>query len=180
MRKLILGIIAVVCLDIGFVYYISKGIQTDLAVNKTPDQQAVTAANPAVVSGPSAAKGAPDTADVAALKARRENVSGSMETVRLSSQRRAASAKVRSRTKQHVPTDRNQPLFSTIVFYVPRRPAVVTQRTVPFKNTRDLKPAGRQFVKYAPKRENRSLVARVWPVVKKPYEWVKALGSRFN
>ena len=181
MRKLILGIIALVFLDIGFVYYTSKGLQTDLAVNKIPDQQAVTAANPANVSGPSTSKNAPDTADVAAVKVRLKNVSVDRETVRLLSQRRAASVKVRSRIKERILADRNQPLFTPIVFYVPRQSAASPQRTVPLKNTRNLKPAAeKQFVKYIPKRENRSLVARVWPVIKKPYEWVKALGSKFN
>ena len=181
MRKLVLGILAVVCLDIGFVYYTSKGLQTDLAVNKTPGQQAVTAANPANVSGPSDAKKASDTADVAAVKARPENVSGNRETARMLSQRRTASVKVRSRIRERIPADRNQPLFTPVVFYVPRHSAIVLKQAVPIKNTRNLKPAAeKRFVKYTPKRENRSLVARVWPVVKKPYEWVKALGSKFN
>lgn len=177
MRKLVLGIIALVCLDIGFVYYTSKGLQTDLAVNKTPDQQAQTPAVPANISAKNA-----DTADITAVKARSENVSGNRESARLLSQRRTASIKARSRTKERILADRNQPLFTPIVFYVPRQSAAVPQRTVPIKNRRELKPAAasKRLVKYTPKHENRSLVARVWPVVKKPYEWVKALGSKFN
>ncbi|HTK37212.1 MAG TPA: hypothetical protein VL325_01855 [Pyrinomonadaceae bacterium] len=183
MRKLVLGIIALVCLDIGFVYYTSLGLQTDLAVNK---QQVATATalpgvsnNSTAVAGPSVTKNISDTPAVTAVKVRSEGISNNRESVsRLSTQRRAAHSYLR--TKERMSPGRNQPIFAPLVFYVPRHTIAGAERPV-FKNTRYRKPtAEKRLPGYAPKHENRSLVARVWPVIKKPYEWMKVLGSKFN
>lgn len=187
MRKLVLGIIVLVCLDIGFVYYTSMGLQTDLALNRTPNQQVATAPAPPSVSNkatsvskPPLAENTNDAADVAAVKVRSDNVSNNRESIaRLSTQRRAA--KAYSRMRERTSPARNQPLFEPVVFYVRRHSATASERLVSTKNSRDVellseRPIGR----HTPKRENKSLVARVWPVIKKPYEWVKIIGSKFN
>ena len=182
MRKLILGIIALVCLDIGFVAYTSADLQADLAVKKSPvPAPADVSIDSTAAPGPSAAGNTIDPSDVAAVKAESDDISNIRKSGRSSTERRMPVVKARPRMKERVLTARNQPLFTPIVFYVPRHSAVASKRTVAIKDTRDLKPAvEKQFTRYTPKTENRSLVARVWPVIKKPYEWIKVIGSKFN
>jgi len=187
MRNLVLGIIALICLDIGFVYYTSVGLQRDLTVNKapTPEQTATAAApsdisnNLTAASGPSADNTAGPT-DIAGVKADSEEVLND-RGVRPSMQRRASGVKARQRSNEYRSAARTKVIFATVIFYVPRHSTTATERVVYVKNTRELNPAAeKQFVRTAPKSENRSLVARVWPVIKKPYDWIKVLGSKFN
>jgi hypothetical protein len=183
MRKLILGIIALVCLDIGFVAYTSMDLRENLAVKRSevpgPTDLALITP-PTVIPGPSATGNITDVPSAGPVKAESADISNNRYSFRSSPQRKSTSIKVRSRMNERVPAGRNQPLFEPIVFYAPGPSTGETNYIVAVKDTSSLKPARKQFVRYRPKTENRSLVARAWPVIKKPYEWIKALGSKFN
>lgn len=182
MRKLILGIIALVCLDIGFVAYTSVDLQADLVVKKS---EVPNLANlpivPTELPVPPAAENVADSPDLADANVKSENISNNREIVRISMEPRMPNAKARLRKREHALTARNQPLFTPIVFYAPGTSAGGTNYIVAVKDVPSFKPAAeKQPVTHRPKPENRSLVARAWPVIKKPYEWIKVLGSKFN
>ena len=158
MKWPILGIIAVFCLQLGFTAYnaIDRPIEMLVAVNAIP----VGALSVADVTDLSVSY---DEGEVAATT---RNIRPALATF-------ASAKKAFSVSAAHEP-DRapqlvasNKPFETVTIKY--SRAGAIGSDSEKFKPTNAL-----------PQQEKRSLVAKSVAVIKKPYDWLKALGSRMN
>ena len=163
MRKLILGIVAVLCVQIMF--------QTFMAVDRSDaDRRAMIASGPLV--GPIADAG-DATADIA--EPTEHNEVAPMYADSRTVSRRLGSKNIRPRQApgSRVLPGTLDPVTITAAS-APKPPApgsnaLQTSSNVVHLVTRD-----------APKFQKRSLIARALPVIKKPYDWLKAVASRLK
>lgn len=167
MSKLVLGIIAVGLLQVAFVAY--THLEQPLTVAMLPEQpEAGAEVVPSLIPETPVSRSTNDTEPaVTPTKARfsREETSDSRDQVlasRTSTNSRAVDAgrvAAFDRERTARPGD-----FSTVV--------------ISYSGNRAESPAC--DIPSAPKPKNRSLMAKAAPVVKKPWEFIKAIGSKLN
>jgi len=192
MRKLILAILAVICVDVGFVAYKSLADQTDSAskdVNVRSDREDLAKNSPTdVIESPQPAEDlttAEPNADLALSTPERsvparprhsrgnrigQPVVGRTYTAKLYSPERKTDLRLPNRID----------LPSTIIYYPGQKPSDlrIDKETAGERLIDRRYDSSNQSMKTPPRSENRSLIARAWPIIKKPYDWIKAVGSR--
>ena len=177
MRKLILGILAVVCVQFAFVIYTALQSPMELAVGpvKSDPQMALSGPEP---SEPDAAEETvpepaepvpgdelePTAPTPASIKPRRAVTPIRLEEPRFF--RTRVEEPVR-RSAEYFPAaseSRTQSgVFETVVISYDRSAAISDC-----------------YVEEVPKPRKRSYIAKAAPVIKKPWEWIKSIGSKFN
>jgi hypothetical protein len=194
MRKLPLLILAVICLDIGFVAYMSADHQAEIASQEfnKPTLTIVTAvASSYDLAGSSSSKtySSPVTS-VVSEAAEAENSTRSLASVpRVDRQFRSSVGGKRYTPKRVLTAIRRVPAFPARGDLPVGNDAYALQRptdiTIWYPGPR--KPVEKKLPEPKPTRalpaksENRSLVARLFvPIFKKPFGWIKALGSKLN
>jgi hypothetical protein len=194
MRKLILAIIAIICVDIGFVVYKSADDRADVASKdvNVRDQGTRFAAD----SPPNDLTESSRTADDLTTESPNADTSGvtpeKSEPARASHprtkkigrsmiERQSYTAKLHLRgikKGRTLPTRVDLPNIT--IFYAARKPSE-------FRVDKELAGEGlmgrrsdlsSQPLKTPPRSEDRSLIARALPIIKKPYDWIKAIASR--
>jgi len=192
MRKLILAIVALVCVDMGFVGYMSVN-NADIALNyanalgkrtglvaNSPNNLTGSPriADNLTASGPDAASTPVTPEEIVPVPANQRHAN---RIDRSAVGRRSYIAKLHLRG---IKKDRMAPapieFRTTTILYAVRAPVEVKSDKefagyVPAERRSDL---AAQTVKTRPRFENRSLIARAMPIIKKPYDWIKAVGSR--
>jgi hypothetical protein len=190
MRKLPLLILAVICVDIGFVAYMSSNRQAEIASEEFSKRSLrIVAPNSMYKLAGSASSKIDDSAvvSIGSTAVRSENSSRSLATA---SRQFRSSVGSRNYTSRRPPVaTRRVPAFSA------RRDLPIGNNTYALQKPEDVMiwypgpknpverklPEARPAAKALPKRENRSLVARLLvPIFKKPFGWIKALGSKLN
>jgi len=182
MRKVILGIAAIICIDVVFAAYMSIDQRDDLAVLSPLAQK--DASNEDLPDTPSAEEN-PDSALIQ-IAPETTALPGSdpIKVVRASVKQNHFTGKARVRAvrpEKEVPASAE---FSDVtIVYAAYKPVefkasnefeaqstsrVDTQNEV--SGQRDQEP---------PKTKNRSFGSRAMPILKKPYEVIKAIGSKF-
>ncbi len=156
MQKLVLGMVAVICLDIGFAAYMSTvdsggtGLATlaDAGYDTKPSDNVVVERIPSAVAA--------DATLAKRLVIRRAAVDG-----------RPLVNKTVYRKERVVPTQAAFRPSTTTIYYLarPRTEYPAATQAVYTQN-------GRR------RTEKRSLIAAVLPVIKKPYDLLKAIGSK--
>lgn len=176
---LVIGIIAVVFLHVGFFIYVANDSSTQVALERERDGSGInlvtTPANNLPPYVPTAAP-APDNTLLAETMS--EPADETVETTAAPRQPVAGARVIAVKTDRRAAVD----------VYKPKRPNVYSIARAPFQPVTITYPANRPFaqgqqavlsgkVKSAKKR---SFIARVMPVIKKPYDWLKAVGSKLK
>lgn len=181
MRRLILGIIAVVVLQAGFIAYIAYYGVADssrVAVDHIPDQVApsreLTSDRPEsndsgdVISNPSSDR---STRSEVSAKRPRGNAPPAWQASLVNRH-----GTVRRRNLQTF--DLEALNRSTVITYRKFRPVPLSVKSKPEVAETLVKPGVINVnEKVTNKTEKRSLIARLQPVIKKPWNWMKAVGS---
>ncbi len=174
MRKLILGIIAVICLDVAFIVY--PGIREPAKV-----------AYPAVNYGPRNVAELSDQrfSDELAVVSNEESPDEPDELSaverKVVAARASRNAGNNGRYSMRVRNDRRslnqQALFKPVVITVGQTNS--TSKAASFDRPLDLP---ERLKKDGPelRSDDRSLVSTLMPIVKKPYEWIKFIGSKLK
>jgi hypothetical protein len=179
MRKLVLGIIALVAVQFAFVTYTmllksSDRLMGDLAVSQP------------VPTNPELGK-IDRVADSTGIVTEPKIVVSSLEPPKSKTNRHAAivperTAKLEasSATRTWKPAFKPGPLdtasprdFESVVIRYNRKPSVSD-----CESRNEPKPNKRSYD--VPKPKKRSYIAKAGPVIKKPWEWLKAIGSKLN
>ena len=177
MRKLILGILAVVCVQFAFVIYMSLQSQMEVAVGPVhsdsqialsdpvtaePDntedtteesEEAVPRAEPQPVEASSAPAEPRRPVTSAGVAKSRPNISPVEEPVRRPAEYPTAATESRSQSG----------VFETVVISYDRSSAISDCD-----------------IQEPPKPRKRTYIAKAAPVIKKPWEWIKSIGSKLN
>ena len=177
MRKLILGILAVFCVQFAFVIFTALQSPLEVAVApifsdpkteiphfepaETADADDVDAGSPEAEDSAAAAESrAADERFMA--PSRRPRPAARPAVIESGSPGFQAAEK---RSAQYFTTERESAagLYETVVISYDRSPAISDCE-----------------MKETPKTKKRSYIAKAAPVIKKPWEWIKAVGSKFN
>jgi hypothetical protein len=169
MKKLILGIIAVFCLQVGFIAY-NAAQRLDLAVSKTVSYPVELPNNEAPLA---VSDTTPDDND-SALLARSDKPDAFRPVM---AERRGVGTQLDRRPVKVVAKD---PGFRPTVITIPAQKPVEFR----FKNEYAALETPRSSANYdvapaqaAPRQEKRSFLSKV---IRKPYELIKALGSKLQ
>lgn len=190
MRKLPLLIIAVICVDMGFVAFMSANRQAEIASQEfnKPIRTIIPQPN---LSSEFAKTNDSSVMSVASVKTEAAGNSRPSLAIepRVDRQFRSSLGS-RGIAKRTLIATRKVPAFPARTnssigrdTYAIRKPAdvMIWYPGGPKKPVEAKLPEPRPATKELPKRENRSLVARLLvPIFKKPYGWIKAVGSRLN
>jgi hypothetical protein len=194
MRKLPLLILAVICVDIGFVAYMSADRQAEIAseeFNKFSRRIIPARASKYELAGTVASKIDDSSVSVASVAAdAAANPSRSLAAAPRVDRQFRSSVGSRGYTSRRTtaavrripafPARRDLPMGNDT--YALQKPADITiWYPGPRKPVEKKLPEPRPTRALPTKSENRSLVARLFvPIFKKPFGWIKALGSKLN
>ena len=186
MRNLIIGIIAVIVLDIGFVNYVKNDNAADItsAVDNTEMNLAFDSASDLTET--------PELAESEPLDATTETGSTRPEIAAVNiPERRMGRTKFGMRPAKK---DRRRPnrlnsyqsldlyaLLKPVEIEIPNAESRIKVRKEPIEIIVD-RPAdiSEHPAKDTPKPDNKSFVAIVLPVIKKPWDWIRAIGSKLK
>lgn len=172
MKKLILGIIAVFCLQVGFIVYNAPDTVGDM-VSKTADYPVEPLNN--ATEPLELVDTLPDESDTV-LTARSDNPDAFRPVI---AQHRGVSTQFERRSVKVVA---KAPIFrSTVITIPPQKPVEFS-----FKNEYAALATPVSSENYdvavveTRRQEKRSLVSKALPIIKKPYDWLKAVGSKIK
>ena len=175
MRKLVLGILAVFCLQFAFVIFTALQSPLEVAVapiysdlstgflNFEPSETAVADDVDATLTETE------DTIETAKPKAVNERLIASprrsQPAARPAADETAASVQATEKRPARYFTESSDPagVFATVVISFDRSSAISDCE-----------------MNEIPKAKKRSYIAKAAPVIKKPWEWIKAVGSKFD
>lgn len=190
MRKLILAIIGVICLDIGFVAYKSADDRGEVASRNVnvSDRGRDSIANPPIDLRESPQIPADLNATEpgsASTDARDDSIhpvrTTATRTGKIERSTYTANPRLRG-VKRERPLAAKVYLSNITIFYPAPKPIEFKQEEKPVADA----PIDRRAelanlpMSTSLRSGNRSLIARAWPIIKKPYDWIKAVGSRLN
>ena len=176
MRKLVLGIFAVVCVQFAFVIYTALQSPLDLAVGP-------------IFSDMIADRTATDLDETPAAPVVDESEnegSGSEPSKKLESRQPSHPERAEAPERDQRSTDRTSPVEARPIrsdegFETLRTAAPNDFETVVISYDRSPEISECDKIRYdAPQPKKRSYIAKAAPVVKKPWEWIKAVGSKLN
>ncbi len=191
MNKLIGGIIAVICLQVGFVAYMASDTSPNTARNKSAAQTS------SVTTARNDLAGNPPPAENRIMIARGTSKETEFDELAVASSgnstiEKPAPLRLVTHRKNNIELGprvirafrrspaRSEPLFPTYTIAY-QKPAIVDR-----ENLANLKVAveTRSSLSSEAKKANRSVkksfVAKTLPIIKKPYDWLKAIGSRLR
>lgn len=189
MRNLIIGIIAVIVLDIGFVTYVKNdnAADTTSAVVNTDENETNLAFDSA-----SDLTETPELAEPESLPESTKAISKRPEIAALNfPEKRKGRAEYGLRT---VKKDRRLPtrgglhqspdvyaLLKPIKIEIPKADSGIKVKKEPAETLVErLADISEYPAKDAPKPDNKSFIASVLPVIKKPWDWIRAIGSKLK
>ena len=164
MKRPVFGIIAMFCLQLGFIAYnaIDRPSDALVAVNEV-----VSGTNP-IADVPNILNGVDDeefsVSPPESRKSRRPNVAAFVYIKHIA---KVSTTRPINAAPQYVALQK--PLETTIRIEYPKAMPIVSKS----ENYQPSSPI-------APRSEKRSFVSKSFSVLKKPYDWLKALGSRIN
>ena len=188
MRKLILGIIAVICLDIGFNAYVRSDHPAETITTAGNDEVYQSNSVGRLVDERIETTSRPEVGPAEVITEKRATAhSGDRERIKYNSSR------IDGRQKESVQMSLRSDKKDR------RRPAGVNNRRQP-DHYAQLKPVEIRFKKVnsntnlsenksnvpnsakedGPRSDSKSFVARALPILKKPYDWLKALGAKMK
>ncbi len=190
MRNLIIGIIAVIMVDIGFVTYVKNDNAADTTLAAVDTDEEGT--NLAFDSVRDLAE-APELAEQESLPDDATIVSKRDEIAALNfAERRKGKAEFELRA---VKKDRRLPtrgglhrspdiyaLLKPIKIEIPNKSGgiIVKKELTKTPSVVRLADISEHMAKHEPKPDNKSFVAIVLPVIKKPWDWIRAIGSKLR
>ena len=177
MKKLIIGIVAIICLDIGFILSRSTAPEGEVASVNLGETDSFASAPPVEPPVPvtSVEPSAPEADRVEEIASR-----ASVPARKTGALQHRARSKSRGRILARHRRTPSRPKFEdTTILYAVHRPIELKTANAPAAGAaaerRQLPP---KKAEAEPKKPNRSLIARAVPIVKKPYDWIKALAAK--
>ena len=177
MKKLIIGIVAIICLDIGFILSRSTAPEGEVASVNLGETGSVATAPPADAPVPvtNVEPAAPDVDKVEDIAVRPSIPVRKSITV----QHRARSRTHGRILARHRRTPSGPKFQDTTILYAVHKPIELKTANPPaaggVAERSQLPP---KKAEAEPKKPNRSFIARAIPIVKKPYDWIKALATK--
>jgi hypothetical protein len=177
MKKLIIGIVAIICLDIGFILSRSSAPEGEVASVNLEKTGSVATAPPVEAPVPVAndQPSAPAAAKVDEIASRASIPVRKSITV----QHRARSKSHSRNVARHRRTPSGPKFQDTTILYAVHKPIELKTANPPaaggVTERSQLPP---KKAEAEPKKPNRSFIARAIPIVKKPYDWIKALATK--
>jgi hypothetical protein len=173
MKKLVVGIVAVICVHIGFALMVSTepaAERASAAVPKLPQSDYVRIAPIPEISEDMDVSG-PDT-DASSQRPVRSVPIAAEHAIAIPMRPTARGLdRVASRTTTR-PQNRIVPLFA---------PVIITTRSIPLSADIGERKTIRTDLSVAGTRpRKRSLIAKALPIIKKPWDWLKFVGSRLK
>ena len=174
MKWWILGIIGVFCLQLGFIEYtaIDRRFETLVAVNEVTSDSDSTANAPTILNGD----------EFLNLDADQDSSGANIEEIAVSTPYRRKSrrpAAVVYRTKavkaRSAIAVKSVPQF--VALLKPTEITIRTEHPIAIAGASENKPLLAQSV---PRSQKRSFISKSVSVLKKPYDWLKAIGSRLK
>ncbi len=177
MRKLVLGILAVFCLQFAFVIFTTLQSPLDVAVAPIyfDPRTEIPSFEPAVTVG---------TEDAESILPESEDAVASVEPAAADEKFIAPSRRSRSAVRS-VAIEGEKPLVEAPekrparYFTSDSESAAGVYETVVISYDRSSAISDCEMNE-TPKAKKRSYIAKAAPVIKKPWEWIKAVGSKFN
>ena len=189
MRNLIIGIIAVIVLDIGFVTYVKNDNAADItsAVVNTTENEMNLALNSAsdLTETPELAESEPLDATTETGSTRPEIAAVNIPERRMGRTKFGMHpAKKERRRPNRLNSYQSLDLYALlkpITIEIPNAESRIKVRNEPIEIIVD-RPAdiSEHPAKDTPKPDNKSFVASVLPVIKKPWDWIRAIGSKLK
>ena len=177
MRKLILGIFAVVCVQFAFVIYTTLQSPMEVAVGPVHSDPQIALVDPGPTESEATEESMPQTDEPSAIvepqPVDRPNHSDvprrSLTSVRADEPRP-------SRSRVEEPVRRSAEYFPA-TSELPAQAGGFETVVINYDRSGAISDCG---IEEAPKPRKRSYIAKAAPVIKKPWEWLKSVGSRLN
>ncbi|MCW5956846.1 MAG: hypothetical protein KIT61_09685 [Pyrinomonadaceae bacterium] len=178
-RKMILGIAVVICLDLAFILSmmsqfqsaeLAKVIESPIPVPITIARNTLAAAVPAETETDEIGTEIAETRDPERVFARTER--RPKQDVH---EQRSGVPSPRTATNKFEP-----PIFESTIIWI-ERPTSYEFEARPISEAADQKPVDRPLAaKPMPERKKRNFFAKALPVIKKPYDWIKAFVEKLD
>lgn len=177
-RKMILGIAVVICLDMAFILSmmsqfqsaeLAKVIESPLPLPITIARNTLAAAEPEVTE--------PDEVGKEVAEVRDPDLAGPRNDRRL---RQAAQRQGPNIPRSRTATNKFEPpIFEDTVIWI-ERPTSYEFEARPISEAADQKPVEKPLMAKPVERKKRNFFAKAFPVIKKPYDWMKMLVGKLN